>query len=115
MARVTIVDDGFRHNSYTTVTKSNQKDLEKILKCPLRIGTLLPIKDRFKRVVQDVVEMAIVFEGAHLERAIVRARRWMRSGKFGTESPRHITYMLMAYKNHDPESFGAYLNETAKG
>lgn len=106
MTQVEIVDDAFRRNVCTLVTSENKDDLATLLGRPFPVGTFLPHRDDQRRQVQAVVKHIFVFEGAHLDHAIKRARRFIRSRRLGN-APAHIARMLAAYHKHDPEAFKA--------
>ncbi len=110
MARVEIVDDTQRRNVCVEVDNDVR---DKFLKAngvllPANVK-FLPMRDRYRRQVQETVETVIVFEERRLEVAVRRAKCWLkrRDRPKGSGTPSHIAQMLLAYLKHDPKGFEA--------
>lgn len=107
MEPVTLVDDTFRVNKAVRVTKEMKEAAEE--GSPVAnaaVGDLLPYKDQYGRVIQNVVKVTETYEGARLEHAIRRARRFLRSVKNKPRgAPRHIAKFLAVYHKADPDGF----------
>lgn len=85
---VTIIDDTLRRN---------RAELDSLTGWQL-------MKDRHGKQIQDVIRVAKVLEGAHLEHAVKRARRWMsKPGRGG--APRHIALFMAAFHKWDQKGF----------
>lgn len=52
-----------------------------------------------------------MFEGQALEKAITKARRWMRSGKSLVDAPTHVKLKVLAFQKSDPEGFAEAMAE----
>jgi len=104
--KVTIIDDTFRVNRCTTITKGMNDTAIEATGNPLGpVGSLIPLKYKGQQV-QDVVKVPVTFEGRHLEIAIRRAKRFLRSVKRKPRgAPRHIALALAAFQKADPEGF----------
>jgi hypothetical protein len=117
--RVTIIDDTLRANAVSEVTDETLDEMraagkpipeEKFIRRRDEDGKLhryLLAKDRHGRQVQRTVHREHVFEGAHLENAVRRAKRFMRSDRFRREGrvPRHIALAMAAFHKSDPKGF----------
>ncbi len=112
--RVVVVDDTLRRNVCVRVTPLVREQYQK------KFGHSLPDNVRFLplevkgRKVQDVVKVRHVYEGPRLTHAVTRARRWMRSPRYGKAggAPHHITLAMMAFRQADPRGFEVAHNET---
>lgn len=112
--RVIIKDDTGRVNRYTQVTKANKETLEEILGIPLKLGMFLPVRDDKKRQVQDVVTREMLFEDGHLDWAIKRAKRWLKSNGPSINIPGHLAEKMAAFKAANVEDFIEAIEEGAK-
>jgi len=108
--KVVITDDTLRRNSVQTVTQETRANFA-MAGNPLPDDVkILPLKDRSGRQIQETVCVDHVYEGRVLDLAVIRAKRWMRSGKFpGTGAPHHIALAMAAFHKADPEGFNRIL------
>ncbi len=107
LTKVMIVDDTFRRNGTHRMTlESRRLFFKKFGRLPQTWGDQVLSKDRQGRQMQETVKVLRIFEGAHLENAVRRAKRWMRSPRFRrTDTPRHIALAMAAFHKADPEGF----------
>lgn len=105
--KVTIVDDTFRRNLMSPVTRATRDMYFEVHKKLLPDAVkMLPVVDRQGRKMQEKVQVRHHFEGARLRHAVTRAKRWMRSGRFpGIRPPYHIALFLAAFHKADPKGF----------
>lgn len=99
--RVEIVDDTGRN----TLGRSNG-------------GQMMMARDRQGRRVQEKTRTVHVFEGRHLDLAVLRARRWIRNSHRRRDgirgAPKHIALKLAAFHKASPVDFGAAMQENVK-
>lgn len=106
--RVTIKDDTLRANGVMVITPQMRDEAAKAGRpIPSNVRFLLA-KDKQGRQIQKAVTVERVLEGEHLDHALRRARRYMRSRRFrrpGSGVPRHIALFMAALAKVDPEGF----------
>lgn len=112
--RVEIVDDTLRANRVQVVTNAYRLSYLRAHGRPLPDSVRFLTVRAHGRQVQDVVRTTHVFEGARLEHAVRRARRWIRGPRFRTAgAPHHIALYLAAFHKADPDGFNEAANATA--
>ncbi len=114
--RVTIKDDTLRRNAVIMVTPEIRANFARAGRPLANSVRFLPAIDRKGRKVQETVTVVRVLEGTHLDHALRRARRFMRSRRFRTRGngvPRHLALFMAAFHKVDPEGFKEAVHHVA--
>lgn len=106
---VTVLDDTCKRNAIVRVTSDLRERLRRQGRPVPNHIMWLPAKDQFGRQVQETVTIERVLDGAHLEHAVRRAKRWIRSKRFRIPGkggmPHHIAIFMAAFHKADPKGF----------
>lgn len=106
---VTVLDDTMRRNSIVRITPDLRERLRRQGRPVPNHMMWLPAKDKSGRQMQETITVERVLDGAHLEHAVRRAKRWIRSKRFRTPGkggmPHHIAIFMAAFHKADPEGF----------
>jgi hypothetical protein len=112
--RVTVKDDAYRVNVCRWVSTADLVKTGGVKRYMLRGGKLpnhllVPLVDQRGHRLQEKYHVEHVFEGDRLDRAVRRARRWLRSrrARLGGGAPGHITLAMAAFHMADPDAFKA--------
>ena len=109
--KVRVIDDTLRANAVEVVTPQMRVDhLKKHGR--LLLASVVLVKDRQHRQIQRVENSEHVYEDKHLQEAVRRAKRWMRSDKFPkVGAPHHIALAMAAFHAADPDGFRKEVKE----